>query len=379
MSSRCTLRIDFAAYVREQVLIVTLVNAEMSAFALNWALGLRAIGLRGVVGVSARLNATAETTLQDAGAGVFCTSSEEMQINAQAGRWAEVASLLQSGFSVLLSDVDVGWARDPLPYLRRVLQIHPAVGLLLSSNRARDPLFTRAPLRGSGRRDGWLELEEPAPFVTDNTSSALNVGIAFFSHAAQRGLEAMLKGWVAALTMPSQRSAHGEPQPPRKKLVAFDQGVIVRTLHRRMRMCRHPTDKRLALVDPSPPGGQGRGPVAPLAFGLGVLPSLQFSTAHVHSVWRPVRAPGAEAPPPFAVHAIIALGRTPIRKQWVLREAGLWRLDDAPRAQVLGADDGRANPADSVVAKRLLQLETPAWPASLLGYDRITTQLRQVL
>ena len=76
MSSRCTLRIDFAAYVREQVLIATLVNAKMSAFALNWALGLRAIGLRGVVGVSARLNATAETALQHAGAGVFCTSSE---------------------------------------------------------------------------------------------------------------------------------------------------------------------------------------------------------------------------------------------------------------------------------------------------------------
>ena len=117
-------------------------------------------------------------TLQDAGAGVFCTSSEEMQINAQAGRWAEVASLLQSGFSVLLSDVDVGWARDPLPYLRRVLQIHPAVGLLLSSNRARDPLFTRAPLRGSARRDRSLM----CAWCVDQTPSAQVVSLVILNY-----------------------------------------------------------------------------------------------------------------------------------------------------------------------------------------------------
>ena len=90
------------------------------------------VGLRGVVGLTSRLDRQAESALEYAGAGIFCTTSEAMLIHAQAGRWAELVTLLRTGFDVLLSDVDVGWARNPLPYMRTVLRTHPHASMLFS-------------------------------------------------------------------------------------------------------------------------------------------------------------------------------------------------------------------------------------------------------
>ena len=59
-----------------------------------------------------------------------------MQANGQAGRWAEVAPLLSYGVDVLLSDADVAWIRNPLPYFAAARRAHPAADLLMLTDRA---------------------------------------------------------------------------------------------------------------------------------------------------------------------------------------------------------------------------------------------------
>ena len=341
----------FAPYAVADTLIVTLVNTRQTALAVNWARQLGAVGLRGLIGVSSRLDKWVEAAVRRARAALFCMTNDTMRLYAQAGRWVEMLPLIRSGFNVLLSDADVGWARNPLPYLDSVLRAHPHISLLISSNRAADRFSTtllpgNGAVGGSGGGGGgsaepgaWLELEGPAPYLADESSASLNIGIIFFHRRSRRRLEHLLAGWSSAL---STRRRDG-----RVEMASYDQGLINRELHRRMRA--HPTDPRLLALADGPTarnggnggrssgggsgggggGGDGRDGATPL--GLGVMPALLFSTAHHHFAWRAVVAP--DAPPPIAVHATCTLGRARARKVWVLREAGVWRGDEGSHAE----------------------------------------------
>ena len=346
-SAECSLRIDPSAYAVGGTLIATLVNVRHGSLAVAWAQQLAAIGLRGAVGIASLLAKDELAALTRAGTGVFCTTSTAMQINSQAGRWAEVASLLRSGLSVLLSDVDVGWARDPLPYLNEVLAAHPHAALLISSN-IDDGNFSTMPLPSRLRASG-LELEDPQPYRMDESRGALNIGILFFHSRARRFFVRMLDQWVSAL---SHRRGDG-----RLELEAFDQGRVNHLLHQAFGP--HPVDPRLISMASSSVGDDGLYP----PIGVGVLPALQFSTAAVHFVWRKVSVHDETLPPPFAIHATCALGRAVVRKKWVLHEAGLWPTS------LYSANESKSH-------DQFLKLELPA-PA-VTGRERITAQLRQV-
>ena len=99
--------------------VATFTNAGAAKFALNWARQLHSVGLKSVVGLSQRLGEETENELRAAGAGLFCADGEHMQINGQAGRWSEVWPLLRAGVHVLLSDSDIAWMRNPLPYFEQ--------------------------------------------------------------------------------------------------------------------------------------------------------------------------------------------------------------------------------------------------------------------
>ena len=99
--------------------VATFTNAAAAKFALNWARQLQAVGLKSIIGVSQRLGAETENELRAAGAGLFCADGEHMQLNGQAGRWSEVWPLLRAGVHVLLSDSDIAWMRNPLPYFEQ--------------------------------------------------------------------------------------------------------------------------------------------------------------------------------------------------------------------------------------------------------------------
>lgn len=173
------------------VLIATFTNRLAADFALNWARQLHTLGLRSLIGISERLVGWGEGAGGDAGggeeafklagAGLFCADGPSMKINGQAGRWAEVAPLLRSGLDVLLSDSDIAWFHNPIPYFRAVKQAHPHVDFLLSTDRAFNgysaqqlavqpegrPSASRGKRSGShGRRLGGRRLGEGSRVVT---------------------------------------------------------------------------------------------------------------------------------------------------------------------------------------------------------------------
>ena len=347
----CTLPIDFSLYAQNGTLVVTLINQRLSVLAVNWARQLATIGLRGTIGVTSRLDQQAEQDVLHAGAGIFCTTSAEMRIQPQAGRWAELVALLRTGFDILLSDVDVGWARNPLPYIHAVLHAHPQASILFSSNLG-DGNFSTTPLHGANAEG--LELEDPDAYrLGINLGDGFNVGILFVNQrSAHRAfsarLERMFARWVELL------SARSDGQ---LRMASFDQGIINRWLHSVMRPRSSDANLiDLALNDESSPGREPTEP--PLA--IGCLPALQFSTAHIHFAWRAVRA--RHAPPPFAIHATCTLGRALVRKIWVLREAGVWH--DPPSYQ--------RRPDE-----RFLRLETINTTGAV-GFELISKQLQQV-
>ena len=130
--------------------VATFTNAGAAKFALNWARQLHSVGLKSVVGLSQRLGEETENELRAAGAGLFCADGEHMQINGQAGRWSEVWPLLRAGVHVLLSDSDIAWMRNPLPYFEQValtptltLTLTPALTLTLTRCRTSSRHGTR--------------------------------------------------------------------------------------------------------------------------------------------------------------------------------------------------------------------------------------------
>lgn len=147
---------------RGGALLVGFTDQSTAPFALNWASQLHSLALPSLVGISTLLSPTHEAALRAVGAHIFCADGNLMSKNPQAGRWAEVAPLLRFGLHVLLSDVDVAWMRNPLPYFSTLLSLHPALDLLLCSDKVfngynRQPIPVVGTLTELDLEDGMSE------------------------------------------------------------------------------------------------------------------------------------------------------------------------------------------------------------------------------
>ena len=137
------------AHAQAGVLIVTFTNQGGAAMALNWAQQLHSLGgLRSLVGLTGPLSEATLAALRRVGAGVFCADGALARLDSAAGRWEELAPLVDFGLDVLCSDADIAWLRSPLPYLRAVQRRHPSLDIALAADRVTLD-FTSAPL---GRR-----------------------------------------------------------------------------------------------------------------------------------------------------------------------------------------------------------------------------------
>jgi hypothetical protein len=311
------------AHSQAGFVIVTFTNRGGAHVALNWARQLSAVNLpRSLIGLTEALDGSMLDDLRGAGAGFFCADSELARLDSAAGRWKELARLMRFGVDVLCSDADIAWLRDPLPYFRAVQRRHPTLDIALASDRVTldftsQPLGARYFASDSGGRTsasaGWrsmspgtneadmardLGLEDAVTFHMPS----YNVGIVmlFASRAAQRdALAQMLVRWTeATVTSP--------PHARKVKVDSWAQGPInMRVLRRGLR--RDEVDPHLGCVF------DGR-------LTLGVLPSLQFTTALTYFSFAPRRAELGVAA--FCLHAIFSHGRDPRRKLSILRQVG---------------------------------------------------------
>ena len=314
-----------SSHAHEGTIIATFTNLAVQRFALNWATQLQRVGLRSLVGSAGPLDATARTGFKHAGSGLFCADGQRMRSNGQAGRWPEVLPLLQLGYDLLLSDSDIGWFRDPLPYFAALRRAHPHADLLLCSDYVGNG-YTTAPLPGGSEGDLDLDVMFSAKV------SSINIGVLFAYAGANRSVATLIGAWADAVVDGTSGS-----------LVTWDQGPINSKVLRPL-MRPLPEDAKLGRV---------RG------VGLGILPMLQFTTAFTYYIHAATRARAAAVP--FSLHAIFSHGKSAERKTQILREAGLWTLDppayyaegrflqlsphedDAYRPTIATEDDGNAD------------------------------------
>ena len=196
---------------------VTFTNRMQSLFALNWARRLQVVGLRSLVGVSQRLDSASNEAMTLAGAVLFCAETAGMMAsNGQAGRWAEALPVLrmarQLSLSVLLSDSDIAWVRNPLPYFSAAIASHPRLDLLMMTDRAFNG-YSHAPMRiqpprlpreWSERavRDASLKSQHSVDLELEpgyESAISYNIGVILFLSHALRQHEEMIGRWVVAV------------------------------------------------------------------------------------------------------------------------------------------------------------------------------------
>ena len=366
---------------------VTFTDNRLSPFAINWARQLHAIGLRSLVGTAELLGESAESALSAAGARIFCADRVGlMAANGQAGRWAEAQLVLRLArrlsLSVLLSDADIAWIRNPLSYFDAVRASHPGLDLLMMTDRAFNG-YSSAPLkiqpatitpshsglhglRRSKARSllaggaapssspGGVDLElEPAY----ESSISYNIGVIWFCAHALVPLEEMLGRWVVAVGggsgagVAAGRASGGGTS----KIIGTKFGGgrrlsqlfgTTRSLWSTSQPWSMPfaggrrlwgsSQPKLAIWDQEPinklvlqRGLRKDSSDTRLArvdsnrLSMGILPMLQFTTSFTFNMFRRRRA-ALGVSPPYCLHAIFAHGHEAERKMSIFREEGLW-------------------------------------------------------
>ena len=186
-----------------------------------------------------------------------------MQRNGQAGRWAEAISLLRAGYHVLLSDSDIGWLRNPLPYFAAAKLAHPTLDFAMLTDRVFNgysseplplPAFSTELKRA--RRRTRLEVELELEGATENAYPSLNIGVIFFYRHALPALSSLLAAFSRSVERSDGSLAQWDQEP-------INQAVL------QPRRRTSPFDRQLVLVH----GGR---------LSLGVLPMLQFTTAFTY-------------------------------------------------------------------------------------------------
>lgn len=346
---------------------LTFADGNVARFALNWAWLLQQLGLNSLVGISGHLDELVDARFRANGAGVFCADGPLMAANGQAGRWAELLPVLRLArdlrISVLLSDADIAWMRDPLPYFAAVRAAHERVDLLMMTDRAfnnyeTSPLgvqpglptsaapstMTRARAAATRRGGGGggaklggglgFELELEPGF---ESAISYNIGVILFCAHALEKLEAMVERFVisigggaalaARIGSPATRDSTREKAKSRRgggaplrpgALAAWDQEPINKQVLQ-VQLRHDDVDRRLVRVD----GGR---------LVMGVLPMLQFTTSFTYFMHKK-RREMIGAAPPYCLHAIFAHGKDVHRKIGIFREERLWR--DPPECATL--------------------------------------------
>ena len=341
--------------------VVTFTNKMQTAFAINWATRLQVVGLRSLIGLSERL--TDDDPAAFANVGAFCFCAEKagmMNSNGQAGRWAEAIPVLRMArrlsLSVLISDSDIAWVRNPLPYFAAAHASHPKLDLLMMTDRAFNgysahPLkVQRNERRGAGSRSAAsVDLELEPGF---ESSISYNIGVIYFFRHALRLHEAMLGRWVEAVGGTSTSRGGSGSRFSKPQLATWDQEPInKRVLQNGLN--KDPDDTRLVRVD----GGR---------LVMGVLPMLQFTTSFTYYMHRKRRESlRARA---YCLHAIFAHGKDAQRKMSIFREEGLWH--DPPAYYEVPRGSSGFLVAES--------LALPSALRSMGGFGLIQLQLRQV-
>lgn len=125
----------------DNTVIVTFGNARQRHFTANWVLTLQSVGVSAgiLVGMmnmqpSDPLYVPFARALRGRGVGVYTVNSPQVKQAPQGGRWFHVAPLLRTGARLVLSDSDVVWLRDPVPYLRALEAAHPKLDFAVSTD-----------------------------------------------------------------------------------------------------------------------------------------------------------------------------------------------------------------------------------------------------
>ena len=170
-----------------------------------------------------------------------------MRRNGQAGRWAEVAPLLRFGVSVLVSDADIAWFRDPRPYFQEVRTQHPHVDFLLATDRAFNGYTTSRLVRAASASPYPqlaydLDLEDGP----GGSIPSYNIGVLMLYAHAAANLSSMIDVlWIQAVST-DEFERNGKKKPMINGLSSWDQGPINTRV---LRGARHPSDRALVLID----------------------------------------------------------------------------------------------------------------------------------
>ena len=359
----CTVEALVRRHAVDNTVVVTFGNAKQSIFTENWVYHLRRLGVGGILVGMMNQIVTEPRYVQFArklralGVGVYTVNSEEVARQPQGGRWFHVLPLLQTGARVLLSDSDVAWLRNPIPYLVRLEAAHPELDFTVSSDaqggsdghklpprsaaaappsalsrrqRRRAVRLARAGREGSGRGGDAAATGTDAPAagtVFDGTDAdldieafghcggpSLNIGIMHFPPGRRPGTLLAMQEAVAHLS--SDGNLGRVDQGPINFRWRFGAGKPGTPGYFRWVFPLHPV--------PDATGARLCGFCNGSSVG-GVLPSAQFCNTLTHSVlqlWKP------RGVAPYAVHATWMRQQRIEYKQMRLREEMMWR--DAP-------------------------------------------------
>lgn len=132
---------DVLRQATSKVLITTFTDAGGLLTALNWAAHLAAVGQRPTIGLDGPLPRVLERAGEWRATRTLAYAVREGQAAANGlerwtVRWVGLAALLDLGLSVVLSDTDVVWQRDPVPYMAALMRLHPRLDLAVGTDHA---------------------------------------------------------------------------------------------------------------------------------------------------------------------------------------------------------------------------------------------------
>ncbi|GBG80380.1 hypothetical protein CBR_g30748 [Chara braunii] len=266
---------------RDNVIVVSFANNAFFDFAVSWVRHLTDLGLDNVL-VGA-LDDIILSKLYYLGVPVF---GVESRLPPHDPGWGSpgfhkivqkklglLRTLLDMGFEVLMSDTDVMWVRDPIPFFRH----HEAADVLTSSDQV-----------SNVARDESLEDWRIA-------HAAYNIGILFYrpTNASRK----QLRAWEAEIM-------GGEE--------VWDQNAFNDVMRR--------------TLGPEVEGGGGLFYAFDGELKMGILPVSVFCSGHTYFVQQLPEKFGLK---PYAIHATFQYGGT-AGKRHRFREAMAWAYDDDP-------------------------------------------------
>ena len=227
-------------------------------------------------------------------------------------RTGEVSRLVALGYSVLHTDIDVIWLRDPSPYL--MCSAEAERGEFSSDSRWPCAAMRQADVAVSS--DNMSPGRDTEGHAAYSAGGTFNTGILFIRANAQG--QAFASAWHKNVAEPARGSRfHGDTSDQQvfnhmMRDPSFWPGISA------------PQGEHVMKTFFDKAGGQATGS-APSSFRLGALPMALFMNGHGYFVGSSHVKLGVKS---FAAHATYSLDRHDgLAKRQRFREAGLWRSD----------------------------------------------------